>query len=292
MKHPYTYTVASNHSSDRFHGLNVLFAGESQTKPGHKVGPKVYDYYLMHYILSGSGTFTIGETPYELHAGDTFLIEPEQLIRYTSSDSDPWMYRWIAFEGNEEADKLLASCGFHDSNRVLRQAADRRTAVLFHQVYRSLREGGAMGAVQAAGYLQLLFSVYGGKAAGLEGNMERSENGGETLVRQVTHYLSAQFAMPVSIEQMAETLGYNRAYLSRVFKRATGMTPVTFLLRLRIDKARLLLRERPELTVEQIAASVGIPDALYFSKQFKRLYEQSPSSYRRGVLQGEKRLLF
>lgn len=284
MKQLYTYTVASNHSSDRFHGLNVLFAGESQTKPGHKVGPKVYDYYLMHYVLSGSGTFTIDETPYELKAGDTFLIEPEQLIRYTSSESEPWMYRWIAFEG-KEADQLLDFCGFHSSNRVLRQEADRRTGVLFRDVYRALREGGSMAAVQAVGYLQLLFSVYGRKAAGLTGSIERSENGGETLVRQVTHYLSAQFAMPVSIEQMAETLGYNRAYLSRVFKRATGMTPVTFLLRLRIDKARLLLRERPELTVEQIAASVGIPDALYFSKQFKRIYEQSPSSYRRDVLQ-------
>lgn len=284
MKHPYTYAVASNHSSERSYGLNVLFAGESQTKPGHKVGPKVYDYYLMHYVLSGNGTFTVDETPYELKAGDTFLIEPEQLIRYTSSDSEPWMYRWIAFEG-KEADKLLESCGFHGSNRVLRQEADRRTRVLYRHVYQSLREGGAMAAVEAAGYLQLLFSAYGSKAAGLEGNVERSENGGETLVRQVTHYLSAQFAMPVSIEQMAETLGYNRAYLSRVFKRATGMTPVTFLLRLRIDKARQLLRERPELTVEQIAASVGIPDALYFSKQFKRIYEQSPSSYRRDVLQ-------
>jgi AraC-like DNA-binding protein len=238
----------------------------------------------MHYILSGSGTFTIDETPYELKAGDTFLIEPEQLIRYTSNDSEPWMYRWIAFEG-KEANKLLDSCGFHSSNQVLRQEADRRMSVLYRDVYRSLREGGSMAAVQAVGYLQLLFSVYGRKAAGLEGSMERSgENGGETLVRQVTHYLSAQFAMPVSIEQMAETLGYNRAYLSRVFKRSTGMTPVTFLLRLRIDKARLLLRERPELTVEQIAASVGIPDALYFSKQFKRIYEQSPSSYRREVL--------
>jgi AraC-like DNA-binding protein len=276
--------VASNHSSDRFYGLNVLFAGESQTKPGHKVGPKVYDYYLMHYILSGSGIFTIDNTPYELKAGDTFLIEPEQLIRYTSSDSEPWMYRWIAFEGNE-ADKLLHSSGFHSANRILRQELDRRIGVLFRDVYRSLREGGSMASVQAVGYLQLLFSVYGRKAAGLDGSMERSENGGETLVRQVTHYLSAQYAMPVSIEQMAEALGYNRAYVSRVFKRATGMTPVTFLLRLRIDKARLLLRERPELTVEQIAASVGIPDALYFSKQFKRIYEQSPSAYRRDVLQ-------
>lgn len=65
------------------------------------------------------------------------------------------------------------------------------------------------------------------------------------------------------------------------------MTPVAFLLRLRIDKARQLLRERPDLTVEQIANSVGIPDALYFSKQFKRFYAQAPSAYRHDMLFGD-----
>ncbi|MED4599917.1 AraC family transcriptional regulator, partial [Paenibacillus validus] len=103
-------------------------------------------------------------------------------------------------------------------------------------------------------------------------------------VRQALQYLSAQYAEPITIELMAETLGYNRAYLSTLFKEHTGVSPVTFLLRLRLDKARRLLRERPELTVEQIASSVGFQDPLHFSKQFKRQYQTSPSEYRRSLL--------
>jgi len=79
---------------------------------------------------------------------------------------------------------------------------------------------------------------------------------------------------------MCDSLGYNRAYLSRVFKQETGLSPVTYLLKLRIEKSRQLLRERPELSVEQVAASVGLTDALYFSRQFKRFCAQSPTSYR------------
>ncbi|HZG58182.1 AraC family transcriptional regulator, partial [Paenibacillus sp.] len=41
--------------------------------------------------------------------------------------------------------------------------------------------------------------------------------------------------------------------------------------------------ERLELTVEQVASSVGFADALYFSKQFKRAYGQSPSQYRQSL---------
>lgn len=35
----------------------------------------------------------------ELKAGDTFLIEPEELVRYEADQVNPWMYRWVAFQG-------------------------------------------------------------------------------------------------------------------------------------------------------------------------------------------------
>ena len=79
---------------------------------------------------------------------------------------------------------------------------------------------------------------------------------------------------------MAQHLGYTRAYLSRIFKQHTSVSPATFLLKFRVDKARLLMRERSELTLEQIASSAGFHDPLYFSKQFRRFYEMSPSNYR------------
>lgn len=85
------------------------------------------------------------------------------------------------------------------------------------------------------------------------------------------------------MEMMAENLGYNRAYLSKLFKEHTGITPVTFLLRLRLDNARRMLRERLELTVEQIAFSVGFRDPLYFSKQFRKMYGRSPTDYRNSI---------
>lgn len=102
----------------------------------------------------------------------------------------------------------------------------------------------------------------------------------QRMVKQMMSYMSAQYAHPISIEQMSISLGYNRAYLSRVFKQETGMTPVTYLLKLRIDQSKRILRERPDLSIEQVAASVGLADPLYFSRQFKREVGESPSRYR------------
>lgn len=103
----------------------------------------------------------------------------------------------------------------------------------------------------------------------------------EAAVQKSIDYLFERYAEPVSISLMAKAIGYNRAYLSKRFKQATGLSPVTFLLRLRLDIAQRLLLEQPELTTTQIAASVGIHDPVYFSRQFRRQYGKSPTEYRK-----------
>jgi AraC-like DNA-binding protein len=276
------YTVASNPiiSSDGNAPLNVLFAGESQTKPLHRLGPKVYDFYLMHIVLSGKGIFICDGTRHELRAGHTFLIEPEQLISYESDNDEPWRYRWVAFNGAQSAE-LVSAAGLTAEQQVVFSADKRRAAALFRQIHETFRRGGAAADMKAAGYLHLLLAEYKTVLqARSESTLRTAQAEGDHLLQQVVHYLSTQYAHPVSIEQMAESLGYNRAYLSRLFKQRTGVSPVTFLLKLRIDKARRMLRERPELTIEQISASVGLQDALYFSKQFRRFHGQSPTAYR------------
>lgn len=281
------YTVASNPVIA--HGergpLHVLFAGESQTKPLHRLGPKVYDFYLMHIVLQGKGVFVCGGQTHELQAGHTFLIEPEQLISYESDGGTPWRYRWVAFHGAQAAG-LVEAAGFRAERQVVFTPDKRRAGALFRRIYETFRSGGAASDMKANGYLHLLLAEYQTLLHAESGDSWKSTQAeGDRLLQQVVHYLSTQYAHPVSIEQMAESLGYNRAYLSRLFKQRTGVSPVTFLLKLRIDKARRMLRERPELTVEQIAASVGLQDALYFSKQFRRLHGQSPTAYREAMKQ-------
>ncbi|PZE20125.1 AraC family transcriptional regulator [Paenibacillus xerothermodurans] len=280
-----SYYVVSNPQAEAAEDdLVVLFTGSSQTKPGHKPGPKVVDYYLLHHIVSGRGTYTCQGTTYQLGAGDSFLIEPGELISYTADLDDPWHYRWLAFTG-EQADRLLSRIGLSSQQPIVNTGRKRNIAALYQQIQRAFqaREHGAN--LRAAGYLHLLLAEYAEAIHPSPSTHTQFTSSAERIVRQAVNYLSTQYAEPITIELMAESLGYNRAYLSTLFKQHTGVTPVTFLLKLRVDKARHLLRERHELTVEQIAASVGFQDPLYFSKQFKRLHGVSPSAYRDEVRQ-------
>jgi AraC-like DNA-binding protein len=277
-----SYYVVSNPLPSQESELTVLFAGESQTKPEHRLGPKVYDYYLIHYVISGKGVFSSQGEEYDLGAGDSFVIEPEQLISYVSDETDPWHYCWIAFTGTKAA-ALVSSTGVNPLQPIIHTKRNRHIPVLFRHIQQALRSKKANAQLKSIGYLHLLLGEYCEtlSASTLAGVVTEAES--DRIVQQAIHYLSTQYAEPITIELMAESLGYNRAYLSRMFKRHTKVTPVTFLLKLRVDKARLLLRERLELTIEQIASSVGFYDPLYFSKQFRRWYGVSPSEYRNQI---------
>ncbi|MHA0855644.1 AraC family ligand binding domain-containing protein [Paenibacillus sp. CMAA1364] len=278
-----TYSVAANPVYPDGNSLHVLYAGESQTVPLHALGPKIYDYYLLHYVEQGKGIFKTEQRTYELHAGSCFLIQPGQLVSYISDEEDPWKYRWIAFLGQEAQQKVEAS-GFISNQCVFTSSKDQSiipSAITFMQeAFHTKKESAHMTAL---GYLYIILAEAQDELSN-PSRLTGTESQIQRTVKQMILYMSTQFAHPVSIEQMCESLGYNRAYLSRIFKKETGTSPVTYLLKLRIDKSRHLLRERPELSIEQISSSVGLTDALYFSRQFKRFYGIAPSSYRNQTL--------
>ncbi|MDO7908136.1 AraC family transcriptional regulator [Paenibacillus sp. JX-17] len=276
-----TYSVASNPLTLPENELRVLFAGESQTKPGHALGPKLYDYYLFHYIEAGRGTFHTEEHAFELSQGDCFLIYPGQLIRYASDSEKPWRYRWAAFAGRD-AERLVQEAGFLNERPILHLGPDSQVPHQISEMQQAFYSRQDHAHLTALGNLYLVAGELRAGASVLS-QMDSTDNQVGRIVKQMIQYMSTQYAHPVSIEQMCASLGYNRAYLSRIFKKETGLTPVTYLLKLRIDKSRQLLRERPELSIEQVSASVGLSDALYFSRQFSRFYHMAPSVYRTKV---------
>ncbi|AEI40114.1 AraC family transcriptional regulator [Paenibacillus mucilaginosus] len=256
--------------------MTVLFCGHAETLPLHKAGPQVLDYHLVHLVTSGKGTFRCMGRDYRLGPGDSFFIFPGELVAYASDEVEPWNYRWIAFKGSR-ADESLSALGISQHQPVTHSRDFRRLGALFHKMERTLASGRPGSDLQAGGYLRLALAEYAQEAAAAappvtEGSMIQQQ------VEQAIRWLTLQYYQPISIEHMAKTLGYHRTHLSKMFKQHTGMSPMQYLLQVRMERAKRLLHER--LTIEQVASSVGFADALYFSKQFKKWYGVSPSDYR------------
>lgn len=102
----------------------------------------------------------------------------------------------------------------------------------------------------------------------------------EELSKLLENYLLNNYSSITSITDISDKFGFTNEYLSKILKKYTGETPLKYLTKIRINKAKQLLVNKPELEIKKIAELVGYKDAFYFSRLFKSNVGMYPSDYR------------
>lgn len=99
---------------------------------------------------------------------------------------------------------------------------------------------------------------------------------GNAISRSIAH-VSTSLNEPISIDDMATRAGMSRAVFHRKFKQATTMSPIQFVKSMRLNSAAMRIAEG--LTVNKAAMDVGYVSSSQFSREFKRMYGQSPRQW-------------
>ena len=102
-------------------------------------------------------------------------------------------------------------------------------------------------------------------------------------LKRATDYIEAHLAEPVSLTDLATVTGLSRMYFAAQFRAATGFRPHEYLLHRRVERAQELL-VRADLTLTDIAHSVGFQTQSHFTTVFTKLAGQTPRAWR--LLQG------
>ena len=98
-------------------------------------------------------------------------------------------------------------------------------------------------------------------------------------VGNVIGALENDFTREWKLEELVQISHMSKSNLMRVFRKATNQTPIEYLVRLRIQKAMELLRTT-DATITEIAHQTGFNDSNYFTRQFRRILNTSPSRFR------------
>lgn len=105
------------------------------------------------------------------------------------------------------------------------------------------------------------------------------QKGLSPMVQSACQYLENHIGEKLSVPALAEKMGYSVTYLTRVFKRQTGMTVNEYLLSQRIRQAKEALRGSRE-PIQSISQSLGFGSHSYFTAQFKAAVGMTPVEYR------------
>lgn len=243
-----------------FTDFSPLFCGVEQWLPGAAFGPTVRSYYLLHYVVSGTGTLVKEGTTYPLTAGQYFMIQPGETNVYSASVANPFKCVWIAFNGKcAERFATIPTVGWVDG-------------AVFTELENMIIENfpGWGGLLE-----EYVITVLHRFSALLFA--ERSTN--QHYASRVATYIRASYMTDVSVQKIADNLALTRRHLSRLFKQRYGVTIQEYLLTVRLENAARLLREGH--SVAESADMCGYSDRSNFSRMFHRRYGVWPTDYRR-----------
>lgn len=237
-----------------WHTLAPVTLGYEQCEPGHRYGPAVRDYFLLHYVFDGEGDFYRDSVQYHLGAGDIFVIRPEEMTAYQASFDNPWHYCWLGFTAEHIPDFLNAP--------VLHQMPVRQ---VFERIA-ELEPGDIDGKAFSLTY-DLLW-----KLSKANSDLVKKPS---SYAEYAKAYLDANYMGSVSIQALADTLHIDRRYLTAQFKEAYGQPPQAYLMDLRLERAREFLSGGHSVT--ESAAMAGFADLPGFSRQYKNRFGIPPS---------------
>lgn len=263
--------------------LYVNSCGCSKTEPLHSFGPALKPNYLIHYVLSGKGRFTIGGQKYSLEEGYGFLIHPGELAFYQADEKEPWTYVWVGFSGLQ-ADNYVKSLGLSIRMPIFKSNKSDE----LYECVRDMMEHNTFGVkneLRRNGDLNLFLSIV---AEGMSVLDKEEGDKGNQYVKRAIEYIQSNYFNPVKVTDVAEYVCINRSYLYTLFQKTIAMSPQQFLTTYRITKAAELL-QMSQLPIESIALSCGYSDPMVFTKSFKQMKGMSPSEYRKEMKKGETR---
>ncbi len=233
------------------------------------------DYQLI-YIHSGCGVFDFGDdNERSISAGNIVIYRPNEMQKYTYYGKDKPVVYWIHFTGNNIS-ALFENYGIDIVKQVIPVGCSAEYVQLFNKIILELqlkRDNYAECSMLL--FKQLLIAM--GRATI---NNEHSSIVTDKLsIESATNYFHEHFHDQILIDKYLEEKNINANAFFKKFKAYTGVSPLQYLLDIRLSNAKSLL-ESTEYTISEISSIVGYDNPLYFSRLFHRHVGISPREYR------------
>ena len=227
--------------------------------------PLGIEHHQFLYTVSGCGIAFLDGKTYELKKGMMLYLPPNTAHEY-HCDIDSWETMYITFGGSG----IASFWDFEPSVWGELKSFDFES---WHEVlysYKSRPE--AVKELSVALYSMLL-------------ELKDSVEGISPSAREKKHILTLAMhelaeSSELSLERIASRIGISEAHFCRIFKEYTGFRPFEYMNLLKLQRAKELLKNT-EMSISEIAKSVGYESHSYFSMLFKRYMGITPTEYRR-----------
>lgn len=226
--------------------------------------PHLHASFEVVSVLEGSMSVTVDGREHLLHSGDALLVFPNQVHSFCSHGSEDVLFifspKLIAAFAAKHAGMLPQSNRFSlpDDLRARLTALEEDSST-----------------IEMKGVLYLV-------CAELEKTAQyrSAQSGRDNLLLRIFDFVDRQYKTDCTLRALSRSVGYDSAYLSRYFKKSTGLPYNAYVNAYRLNQAGYLLRNG-EASVLWCSIECGYTSLRTFNRNFKDYYGQTPLEYKR-----------
>ncbi len=252
--------------------VELIIANFFESEPWWEEHDFVPDFHKFYFLIDGDCYFEVDGTTYHAQTGDLCLLPAGMRQSYYLSERQLMKKYWCHFNamiGERQMGEVISS------PLIVSVRQTERITQLFQRLILLYEKGGVLETLrQRAVLLELLYEYFS-----LCGELSVRPSIYSNEFTKVMDYIDLHFDQSICVEDLAELIHLQPNYFIKYFKKNFGDSPMKYVNKLRVEKAKKLLKNS-SLPVAEIAKRIGIEDRYYFSKLFKKYAGVSPRSYR------------
>jgi AraC-like DNA-binding protein len=240
--------------------------------PRSSFGPRIQEHYQLVLVHRGRADIRVDGEWLRVEAGEVALLLPGREERFRFSEAEPTHHSWIHAEFSKGADPWPTLSG---ERSAIVPMGDRLAWImdqLLHGGLPTTGPGNGLGCALAEAAFHDVF---------LRANLlVEKDSPGHPAVARARNFMEDNLSSALDLGAIARQAGLSPQHLSRLYRAATGFSPIEHLWCLREETGRRLLRETG-LTVAEVADACGFQNPFHFSRRMRQRYGASPRLLRK-----------
>ena len=219
----------------------------------------------LYFIAEGTMHFSFSGRKITVRQNDIVFVRAEEIALLESDKSQAAALYYIAFHAD---DAFFA-------DRIAEVTHSPDAAALFRSVVDDYNSGAPLCEFKIASALyQILYLLASER---LQASPEYQQY---AQIRRAGEYINKNYYKTITEEELCAVAGYSSAHLRRLFPKVYGCSPKAYILKTKLARAKRILAEEPNKTVEEISELLGFCSPTYFSSVFRKKSGMSPCEYR------------
>lgn len=245
---------------------------QSNTKSG--LAAHWHEHLELLYFKTGGCRMTCGGESFEVSEDDLIVVNCNELHFFDKSETGSYFCIMInpSFFSDVDFENFLIKPIIH-KDKIAKECFEK----MFMEKYTG--EVGSDMEIKSHAYRLLAHILRTYKVERMTENELLIRKNRIKRISDILRYISEHYSNKMTTSSLAERFYLNEHYFCHFFKDATGLSPISYINRYRIEKAAVLL-ENTGQSVTEIAMNVGFEDANYFSRTFKKYMGVQPKEYK------------